>query len=138
MSGQTDWVELLMSSTGRIARMPFLIAGAGLIAITALYESVAGTTLHLLTGWFVYPIILFAAACILSKRLHDRGRSGWWAAAILIGIIAILPSPSSFFDFLFGVLVFWATIELAVMPSEEGANRFGPNPVNPLSGTAAI
>jgi hypothetical protein len=24
------------------------------------------------------------------------------------------------------------------MPSEEGANRFGPNPVNPLSGAAAI
>jgi len=138
MSGQTDWVELLMSSTGRIARVPFLIAGAGLIAITALYESVAGTALHLMTGWFVYPTILFAAACILSKRLHDRGRSGWWAAPILIGIIAILPSPTSFPDFLFGVLVFWATIELAVMPSEEGANRFGPNPSNPLSGAAAI
>ena len=71
MSGQTDWVELLLSSTGRIARMPFLIAGAGLIAITALYESVAGTTLHLLTGWFVYPAILFAAACI---RNPDRDR----------------------------------------------------------------
>jgi uncharacterized membrane protein YhaH (DUF805 family) len=49
-----------------------------------------------------------------------------------------LPSPTSFFDFLFGVLVFWATIELAVMPSEEGAYRFGPNPSNPLSGAAAI
>jgi len=138
MSGQADWVELLMSSTGRIARMPFLIAGAGLIAITALYESVAGTALHLMTGWFVYPTILFAAACILSKRLHDRGRSGWWAAPILIGIIAILPTPTSFFDFLFGVLVFWATIELAVMPGEEGGNRFGPNPVNPLSDAAVL
>ena len=138
MSGQADWVELLLSSTGRIARMPFLIAGAGLIAVTALYESVAGTALHLMTGWFVYPTILFVAACILSKRLHDRGRSGWWAAPILIGIIAILPTPTSFFDFLFGVLVFWATIELAVMPGEEGGNRFGPNPVNPLSDAAVL
>jgi uncharacterized membrane protein YhaH (DUF805 family) len=138
MSGQTDWIELLMSSTGRITRVPFLIAGAGLIAVTALYESVAGTALHLLTGWFIYPALLFAGACLLSKRLHDRGRSGWWAAPILIGIIAILPSPSSFFDFLFGVLVFWATIELAVMPGEEGGNRFGPNPINPLSGVASI
>jgi uncharacterized membrane protein YhaH (DUF805 family) len=138
MSGQADWVELLLSSTGRIARMPFLIAGAGLIAVTALYESVAGTALHLITGWFVYPTILFVAACILSKRLHDRGRSGWWAAPILIGIIAILPTPTSFFDFLFGVLVFWATIELAVMPGEEGGNRFGPNPVNPLSDAAVL
>lgn len=138
MSGQTDWIELLMSSTGRIARVPFLIAGAGLIAVTALYESVAGTALHLLTGWFIYPALLFSGACLLSKRLHDRGRSGWWAAPILVGIIAILPSPSSFFDFLFGVLVFWATIELAVMPGEEGGNRFGPNPINPLSGVASI
>jgi uncharacterized membrane protein YhaH (DUF805 family) len=138
MSGQTDWVELLLSSTGRIARLPFLIAAAGLIALTALYESVAGPTLQLLTGWIVYPAILFASACILSKRLHDRGRSGWWAAPILIGIIAILPAPSSFFDFLFGVLVIWAAIELAVMPGEEGANRFGPNPIRPLTDAAAL
>jgi uncharacterized membrane protein YhaH (DUF805 family) len=42
MSGQTDWIELLVSSTGRISRTPFLIVSGALIGLTALYESVAG------------------------------------------------------------------------------------------------
>ena len=37
-----------------------------------------------LTGWFVYPPVLFVAACVTSKRLHDRGRSGWWAGLVLL------------------------------------------------------
>ena len=131
MNGQTDWIELLVSSTGRVARTPFLILSAALIAVTALYESVAGTTLHLLTGWLVYPAILFCGACVLSKRLHDRGRSGWWAAPILAACMAVWPQPTGFFDFLFAVLLFWAVVELAVMPGEDGTNRFGPNPQNP-------
>ena len=83
MGGQIDWVELFFSSTGRVARTPFLIAAAVLIAIAMVYEASMGPTMHLLTGWFVYPGLLFSACCVLSKRLHDRGRSGWltrWAA----------------------------------------------------------
>lgn len=131
MSGQTDWIELLVSSTGRIARTPFLIVCGALIGLTALYESVAGGTLHVLTGWLFYPLVFFCGACILSKRLHDRGRSGWWAAPILAAVLAVWPQPVGFFDFLFGLVLIWATIELAAMPGEEGTNRFGPNPQNP-------
>ena len=130
MSGQTDWIELLVSSTGRIARTPFLIVSGALIGLTALYESVAGGTLHVLTGWLFYPLVLFCGACILSKRLHDRGRSGWWAAPILLAVLAVWPQPVGFLDFLFGMLLIWAVVELAAMPSEEGTNRFGPNPQN--------
>ena len=133
MSGQTDWIELLVSSTGRLSRTPFLIVSGALIGLTALYESVAGGTLHVLTGWLFYPLVLFCGACILSKRLHDRGRSGWWAAPILLAVLAVWPQPVGFFDFLFGMLLIWAVVELAAMPSEEGTNRFGPNPQNPAS-----
>ena len=81
-----------------------------------------------LTGWFVYPGLLFCGACVLSKRLHDRGRSGWWAAVILIALAAVWPYPIGFFDFLFALVVIWAVVELGVMGGEQGANRFGPNP----------
>eukprot|EP01035_Chromulina_nebulosa_P031692 gene31691-biopygen20376 len=37
MSGQIDWAELFFSSTGRVARTPFLIAAAVLIAIAGLH-----------------------------------------------------------------------------------------------------
>lgn len=130
MNGQVDLAELLLSSTGRMARGPFLAVAAVLIALTALFEATPAT-LHLLTGWFVYPGLLFVGACVLSKRLHDRGRSGWWAAVILLAVVIAWPYPVGFFDFLFGLVIVWAVIELGVMGGEQGANRFGPNPQAP-------
>ena len=65
---------------------------------------------------------------MLSKRLHDRGKSGWWAALILFALVAVWPQPIGFFDFLFGVALVWAVVELGVMGGEMGANRYGPNP----------
>lgn len=133
MNSQIDWVELFWSSTGRLARAPFLIACAVLIAVASLYEAVVRTTLHWLTGWVVYPALLFSGACVLSKRLHDRGRSGWWSALILVALAAVWPKPDGFLDFLFSIVLLWAVVELAVMGGEQGANRFGPNPIKPAA-----
>ncbi|MFZ5669967.1 MAG: DUF805 domain-containing protein [Pseudomonadota bacterium] len=128
MSGQIDWVELFFSSTGRVARAPFLIATAVLVALAALYEAAVGPTLHWLTGWIVYPCLLFSAACVLSKRLHDRGRSGWLAGVIILALIVVWPVPTGFLDFAFSLAILWAAVELGVMAGEQGANRYGPNP----------
>jgi uncharacterized membrane protein YhaH (DUF805 family) len=128
MNGQVDLAELLLSSTGRLPRSAFLIVVAALIGLTILYEATP-PTLHMLTGWFVYPALLFVAACVLSKRLHDRGRSGWWSALVLLAVIITWPTPASFIDFAFLLVLVWAAIELGVMPGEQGANRFGPNPL---------
>jgi len=131
MNGQTDWGVLFFNAQGRTARTPFLIAAAVLLGLAALYESVIGATvtLHWVTGWFVYPALFYCGACVLSKRLHDRGRSGWWAAVILFGTVAIWPQPVGFFDFLFGLVLVWAAVELGVMAGEAGTNRYGPNPL---------
>ena len=126
MNGRIDWAELFLSATGRLARTPFVIAAVAILVLIALYEAVVHTTLHWLTGWFVYPAVIYAGACLLSKRLHDRGRSGWWAAPIIVALIAIWPQLDGFFDFLFGVLILWALVELGLMGGERGANRFGP------------
>ena len=75
MNGQVDWSELFFSAAGRAARSPSLIAAAILLALAVFYEAVAPSTLHWLTGWFVYPALFYCGACVLSKRLHDRGRS---------------------------------------------------------------
>ncbi len=126
MNGRIDWAELFLSATGRLARTPFVIAAVAVIGLIALYEAVVHTTLHWLTGWFVYPAVVYAGACLLSKRLHDRGRSGWWAAPVIVALIAVWPRPEGFLDFLFGLIVVWAVVELGVMGGERGANRFGP------------
>jgi len=128
-----DWSELFFSAAGRAPRGPSLIAAALLLAIAALYEAIVGPTLHWITGFFVYLPLFFCGACVLSKRLHDRGRSGWWAALILVAIVAIWPRPDSFFDFLFALVLVWAGVELGAMPGEAGTNRYGPNPLRPLA-----
>ena len=131
MNGQTDWRELFFSGSGRAARMPSLIAAATLLILAVFYEAVAGATLHWITGWFVYPPLFYCGACVLSKRLHDRGRSGWWAALVLVAIVAVWPHPESFWDFFFSLVLIWALIDLAAMPGEAGTNRYGPNPLKP-------
>ena len=100
-----------------------------MLVLIAIYEAVVHTTLHWLTGWFVYPALIYTGACLLSKRLHDRGRSGWWAAPIIVAMFAVWPRPEGFFDFLFSLLLLWSVVELGVMGGERGSNRFGPNPL---------
>ena len=133
MNGQIDWRELFLSAEGRIARAAFLIGAAVLIAITALYEALVSPLVHWLTGLIVYTALLYAGACLLSKRLHDRGRSGWWAALVLFAFAVVWPHPTGFLDFLLMLILLWAVVELGLMESEQGANRYGPNPLRPLS-----
>jgi uncharacterized membrane protein YhaH (DUF805 family) len=133
MSDRSEWAELFLSSNGRLSRTPFLITAAVLIGLAVFYEALANYTLHWLTGWFVYPILLFSGACVLSKRLHDRGRSGWWSLLILIAVIAVWPQPEHFLDFLFSLVLVWAIVELGVMGGEQGANRYGPNPMKTIA-----
>lgn len=132
MSERSEWAELFLSSNGRLSRTPFLIAAGVLIGVAVLYEAIAGYTLHWLTGWLVYPALLFSGACVLSKRLHDRGRSGWWSLLVLIAVIAVWPQPEHFLDFMFCLVIAWAVVELGVMGGEQGANRYGPNPLKTI------
>jgi uncharacterized membrane protein YhaH (DUF805 family) len=106
-----------------------LIGCAVLIAVAAIYEAWAPATLHWLTGWAIYPALLYGGACVLSKRLHDRGRSGWWAALVLFALVAVWPAPHGVGALVFTLILIWAAIELGVMHGEDGANRFGPSPL---------
>ena len=72
------------------------------------------------------PIATIAALALLLpnlgvsvRRLHDIGKSGWWVLLVFIPLIGIL------------VLIWWWT-----RPSEEGPNKWGPNPFDP-AGTLA-
>ena len=130
MNQRIDWPELFFSSSGRVGRLPFLLAAVLLIVLLALYQSALGD--NLFTGEFAYPILFFSGACVLSKRLHDRGRSGWWTAVILFAFIMVWPHPEGVLDMLGVLVMIWAIVELALMPSEQGSNRYGPNPMRAL------
>jgi uncharacterized membrane protein YhaH (DUF805 family) len=75
------------------------------------------------------------------KRLHDRNKSGWW-------IVPFVVAPGLFGRFedwlgdssaaaVLGLAVFvlyvWGFIELAFLKGTHGPNRFGPDPLAPVS-----
>ena len=130
---QMSLSELLLSASGRAPRRSSALAAVFLLILAALYEASVNSALHWWTGWLVYPALFYPGACVLSKRLHDRGRSGWWAAPILVSIVAVWPHPVGFLDFVFFLVLVWAAVELAVMPGEQGSNRYGVNPAAPLA-----
>lgn len=60
----------------------------------------------------IYALAVFVPALgVLVRRLHDTGRSGWWA---LIGLIPVL-----------GAIVLFIFL---VQDSKPGTNQHGPNP----------
>lgn len=129
MSPRIDWPELFFSPNGRAGRTPFLIAAVVLIVGLVVYQSVvSGSALHWVTGIVVYPLLVYCGACVLAKRLHDRGRAGWWAAVVLVAMIMVWPHPREPWDLIGLAIIVWGVVELALMPGEQGTNRFGPNP----------
>jgi uncharacterized membrane protein YhaH (DUF805 family) len=119
-------VELLLSSTGRMSRGAFLACAAVLLALAYAYAYEIAPRLDHGLVWIAYTLLLFPTACILSKRLHDRGRAGWWAFAPVWALVAAWPQPSSPFGWIgLGVLAV-TLVDLGLMPSQPGINRFGP------------
>ena len=133
MDGKVDLGELFFAARGRTPRGPFLIAAAVLALITVFYESAVTAPVHWLTGVLFYPALLFCAVCVLSKRLHDRGRSGWWAAPLLLAVLMVWPHPHSALDAVAVLMIGWGVVELGLMPGEQGRNRFGSNPRAPAA-----
>jgi uncharacterized membrane protein YhaH (DUF805 family) len=84
-----DWVGLFLRLDGRIGRKAFWIGFgvvlAGLLLADVAARGVGAASLLLLV--LLYPLI-----AVLVKRLHDRGRSGWWAAVVAsplaVGVLA--------------------------------------------------
>ena len=126
-----DWTELFFSSAGRLSRAPFILAGVTLVVLGGLYEALAPARWAI--GILVYPFLLFCGVSITAKRLHDRGRSGWWAVIVMAAVVAVWTSQQNYLDFLFSLVLIWAAVELGAMPGEQGANRYGPNPLRPMA-----
>jgi uncharacterized membrane protein YhaH (DUF805 family) len=125
---RTDLGELMFSSTGRLSRAPFLGAAAVLLVLAAAYEYGLHRGLGLSAGWIVYPALLFPTACILSKRLHDRGRAGWWAFLVVWALVEAWPAPSNLFGYVALAVLAVTFLDLGLTPGEADVNRFGANP----------
>jgi len=124
-------MALFFDSSGRVGRIGFLLKIGVLIVILAVFDAVARGVVHLLTGWLVDWPLFFSAACILSQRLHDRGRAGWWGAPILLAFCLAWPYPHG----AVGLVALTATalsgLWLGLAPGEPQFNRYGPPALKP-------
>lgn len=118
----------MFSSTGRMSRAAFLPCAAILLAVAVGYEFGLAPRLDARLGWIVYPLLLFPTACILSKRLHDRGRAGWWAFVPVWALVEAWPQPATPLGLVALAVLAVAFVDLGLMPGKRGINRFGANP----------
>jgi uncharacterized membrane protein YhaH (DUF805 family) len=115
-------VELYVSGVGRIGRMVFIPSILGVVAAFEFYER---TPWRLITGWAAYPVLICMAASVLSKRLHDLGRAGWWSALPIFAYPLIRPWPEGILGGIAFGIVLWYAAWLSLWPGEVGFNRFG-------------
>jgi len=109
----------LFSFDGRLGRQSYwlralLLWGVNIVAIIlfAVGGDAGTATIPLLLGGIALYIAAFMASLATTvKRLHDRGRSGWFM------LIALIP-----------LVGFWLLIEVGFLSGEPGQNHYG-NPV---------
>jgi uncharacterized membrane protein YhaH (DUF805 family) len=158
--------ELLFSFKGRIQRLYWWVttiavgAAAGAItgildvAATASGHSVVDTTTQQTEPTGLYAVAVFAVGlanlwinfALSVKRLHDRGRSGWWLVwqtlilvlAVILVVVAIavpkeqapiwwvLAAPVGFVAL---AISLWLFVEIGCLRGTQGPNRFGEDPL---------
>lgn len=121
-------LQLFFSPEGRVGRATFCLSTGLLVGLLAIFEhEVNGLARALLAGP-VKLALFVSGVCVLSKRLHDRGRSGWWGAAPLFAFLAVWPWPQGWRGLLGVVVLAVSVFELGLGPGERRFNRFGPPP----------
>lgn len=122
-SPRTSWVQFFLSPTGRVSRrqywlhfvLPLWAIGVAVVIVEALLgqqgTSPAG---GYAPGWMydLYAVaFLWPTVAVAIKRIHDRGRSGWFWLVLLIPVVQL-----------------WPWFEISFLKGTEGPNRFGPDP----------
>ena len=120
-------LKLYFSANGRISRQQFWHGVFGIVVILVL--------VMLILMRLVPPVALI----ILSiKRLHDRGKSGWWVVVFIILPTVLdtlgdtLTEGEPVWWLLFVAMCafgFWGLIEIGFLRGTEGDNEYGPDPL---------
>jgi uncharacterized membrane protein YhaH (DUF805 family) len=149
---------LMFGFGGRISRLPYWIGSAIIIILSlaltyalaplmglspgdlmAQQRSPQAVRLDILTNL----IIAWPELAIMTKRLHDRGRSGVWAVLFyvlfaivslveLLGLSGTSENPTMIFlipALAMGVIALWLIIELGFFRGTKGDNAYGPDPL---------
>jgi uncharacterized membrane protein YhaH (DUF805 family) len=108
-----NWRELYFSAGGRISRRQYWLASLPLLGAQLLAELLIASEIEPAIVALVSLAVAIPSLVITIKRLHDRGRSGWFVALAAIPLLGAI----------------WLLIETGLLPGMRGANRFGPDPL---------
>lgn len=127
MEPRFDLVQLFYSSTGRIGRVRFAAAVACLVVVLSVWHAtVGGTAIDAALGWLVGFLAAVSGLCVVAKRLHDIGRSGWWSVVPVLAFALAWPWPHGLLDGLALGVVAVSAAALALWPGDGYFNRYGP------------
>ena len=124
----TPPADLFLTSSGRIGRIAFIVGAGVLLALWAAFDLLAPLMVRDMVGWLVAAALLYGGACLLSQRLHDRGRSGWWSGPILLAFAMAWPRPAAPFDWIALALLLVVAVDLGLLPGQKIFNRYGAPP----------
>ena len=112
-------VEFYLSPKGRTGRRDYWLYCAWPLVLLQLLASIGD--IYLIRAWpqmiglvsvTVGAIVLWPAIAVSTKRLHDRGKQGWWLLLLLVPLVG-------------GV---WYIIEVGLLKGDDGPNDYGPEP----------
>jgi uncharacterized membrane protein YhaH (DUF805 family) len=126
------WAWAPFSFKGRIGRKQYWIR-------TLLYLLVLGGLLLIALAALNYnPPDTITVRTVVStgvRRLHDRGKSGWWLFLYYFAPSQLLKTSTSLWHggaliipLAVGAVLIWGLIDLGVLRGEPGDNVYGPNP----------
>jgi uncharacterized membrane protein YhaH (DUF805 family) len=148
-----DLTHLYTSFNGRINRATYWLGTIILIVVMLLIAFGVGGLLGVsimapdfrfkLISLVLGALVLYPAAAMMVKRLHDRDRpaglAGFFLAPGLIknltDVIGVTGNPAApnILDFLLGVLAFiagiWVFVDLGCLRGSTGTNQYGPDPL---------
>lgn len=141
-----DKLSAVFSFGGRLNRAPYwqgaILAWMGMTVVGFFMYSL-GTLFAPLGLLTVVPVVvgMVVMLSLLVRRLHDRGKSGWWLLAMYLpavlfsalGTIASMSEPDVGAAFRVLGLPFsiWTFVDLGCLRGTNGPNRYGLDPLHP-------
>jgi len=112
--------QVFFSFKGRMCRSDYWLKGFLPLLAVSIFSNIlfysAATDVGRVTGIIIGIILWWPGLALLVKRLHDRNRSGWFAATMLIPFVGI-------------IFAIWILIEVWFLRGTVGSNRFGDDPL---------